>query len=184
MRTGFRYRMYRKYSMVSELRQLKTRLTAILAKIPGAYAQIIDDVRAPPKVRLDAMRDLMDRLGLPAVKAQLTQTMSTTLNGAALLDSRRQVSARRSELEGEMVKIRAQLEAKEVCGAAHAQGEEDQEGNEEAVLQGKGGESLLRLYQQGDGQGGGEKEAPQETQEVADGRTPGRLDVPVQEGNA
>jgi hypothetical protein len=107
-----------------------------LGLVPIAYRDILRDKTASPKIRLDACRDLLDRLGLPAVKATVSQALSAHMDPAEILRARDRLLAERDELKHSLSSIDEKLAITgEVPDAADEKGQKDQAGNGEKVRQ-------------------------------------------------
>jgi len=106
---------------------------AILEKVPEYYRELLAGRRTPPHVKLGALRDFMDRFGKPAVKAQLNQTISTSI-------SPDQLAAARERLLADQKRVLTRIDEIKRAIAAPSTGEDHAVESEKSGVKVHGGE--------------------------------------------
>lgn len=118
----------------ASINQLRSELSDLLPLFPEEYKRIFADKKASAKVRLGAMQDLMDRLGLVAVKGTVSKNLNVveTRNLQGELD---ELLDREEQVTAEIQELRTQLEAP---NAAYEEGSQNQAEDEEDLREGEG----------------------------------------------
>lgn len=129
--------------MITKANSVRSELGDLLGEMPEEYRKLLHDSKLSPRLRFDVMRDLMDRAGLPALRATLNKNMTVTAQAENLAQIHQELVGREQEVTKELEEVRQQL-----LEASHASEPQGEEGNGETVRQEEGGEGLLRLGEQ------------------------------------
>jgi hypothetical protein len=97
--------------METSITRLKASLSELLDKIPEVYKEVLTaEEGVSLKQRLGAAQDLMDRLGLSAVKSVVSKNLTATVDGTDLLEAQKELLEQRTAVAGEIASLKAQLE--------------------------------------------------------------------------
>jgi hypothetical protein len=95
----------------ASINQLRAELSELLPMIPEEYKKVLNDDRTSPKLRIETMKDLMDRLGLVAVKGVVSKNVNATVDSRDLEAEMDDLLGRQEAIQGEIRETKAQLEA-------------------------------------------------------------------------
>jgi small-conductance mechanosensitive channel len=97
--------------MKTSVTKLKAELGSLLHLIPGVYRKALENGDVPVKRQLEVAQDLMDRLGLSAVKAVVSKNLNVNQSADDLLEAQKELLEQKELLRGEMADLKNQLEA-------------------------------------------------------------------------
>lgn len=87
---------------------LSGQIQELVESVPTLYRELLGR-RVPPNVRLRALQDFMDRFGKPAVRAQLTQTVSTRITPEQLQAVRTRLVEDQHQVQQQIEELRRAL---------------------------------------------------------------------------
>jgi len=104
--------------MQSTVNSYRSKLSAAIDHVPDVLVEIMTSSHYSPQVRLKAAQDLMDRFGPHAVKAQMTQSVSATIQTEKLLEMREVFSREEKALSEGMRRLEAAMSGEEDVNAS------------------------------------------------------------------
>ena len=115
--------------MDATVASVRAELVGLLKLVPESYRKLLTSDRVAPKTLLEAIKDLQDRNGIPAFKGSINQTLPGMFPIESLRQTQITLVEERTQLSGEIEKLRLLLPPEEVPDAL--QGEESQSCSQE-----------------------------------------------------
>ena len=95
--------------MTPGIQSAKTYLLAHAEDLAKALITIVNDTKVPAAARLKAVEMALDRIGMPALRATITQKVSQTIDLEALQETRMGLLQRQRDLRARIGKVDPKL---------------------------------------------------------------------------
>ena len=101
--------------MAHNIQETKAYLTAHAKQFAEALVRLVKAPQTPATIRLKAIESALDRIGLPALRASITQVVPATMDLRSLEDTKAELLERQKELTERMEDLQLEPPAKKAA---------------------------------------------------------------------